>query len=353
MPVVVAKFMTNDINAAYVQDQVVLITGVAGTIGKSLAHQIIKQGPRLVFGLDNNETELTFLQKTLGDKFLPILCDIRDVEQLCDACNGVDILFHAAALKHVPVCERYPIEAIKTNILGVQNIIKASIAECISRVIVMSTDKAVNPTSVMGTSKLMGEQLVKAATLKPGRTIFTTTRFGNVLGSRGSVVPIFAQQIKQGGPLTVTSTEMTRFVMTLTDAIDLVLKCGEISQGGEIFVTKMSALSVHDLAEVMIEHLAPLYGFRSSDIEIQVIGPRPGEKVYEELMTEEEVRRTIELEQYYVIKPALTDLYSNFESSYPNQAGSSVANAYTSRTQTLLSKQEIREFLITKTDLLD
>jgi FlaA1/EpsC-like NDP-sugar epimerase len=347
------KIMPANFDNTYVLDRVVLVTGVAGTIGKALARRLIKLGARLVLGLDNDETGLSFLGTEFGDNFLPVLCDVRDAQKLATTCKGVDVVFHAAALKHVPICEQYPIEAVKTNIQGVQNIISASIRESVSRVIMMSTDKAVNPTSVMGTSKLMGEQLVKAATLEAGETIFTTTRFGNVLGSRGSVVPIFLSQIKEGGPVTVTSNEMTRFVMTLTDAIDLVLQSGSISQGGEIFVTKMAAVSVKDLAQVMIEKLAPRYGFSSTGIDVQIIGTRPGEKLYEELMTEEEVRRTTELEQYYVIMPALTDLYNNMEKTYPSQMTSGVSMPYTSHTQSLLSKNEIDEFLSTKTDLLD
>ena len=166
--------MTNDINAAYVQDQVVLITGVAGTIGKSLAQQLTKQGPRLVLGLDNNETELTFLQQTFGDKYLPVLCDIRDVDQLCNACKGVDIVFHAAAMKQVSAAEYNPMECIKTNVDGAQNVINGCLSNNVLKIIALSTDKAANPVNLYGASKLASDKLFVAANNMVGKS---KTRF--------------------------------------------------------------------------------------------------------------------------------------------------------------------------------
>ena len=183
-----------------------------------------------------------------------------------------------------------------------------------------SSDKAVNPTNVMGTSKLMAERLVSAANAHPrlGNQIFASTRFGNVLGSRGSVIPLFIRQIRHGGPVTVTDPEMTRFIMTLDEAVGLVMDSLFLARGGEIFVTKMPVLRIGDLAEVMIEELASKYGYRPSDIPIETVGPRPGEKTYEELMNEEEIKRSIELPKYFVIQPAILPSFRKIDYVYPD-----------------------------------
>ena len=324
----------------------ILITGVAGTIGAALARVVVAAEPESVIGVDNNEAGLFELERQLGCEFSAVLGDIRDAKRLNKViCPGIDVVFHAAALKHVPMCERSPLEAVQTNLHGLQNVIDASISAKIPKVVFTSTDKAVNPTNVMGASKLMGEQLVRAANIEAGEQIFTTTRFGNVLGSSGSVVPIFAEQIIQGGPITLTSSEMSRFVMTLDDAVSLVLGASHIAKGGEIFVTKMRSIRVSTLAKAMTHIIAPRYGIDAKNIEIQEIGPRPGEKLYEELMTDEEVRRTIELKEYFVISPAFTDLYSVQDSEYPDLVESEVASAYTSRTESPLSEAALVAYL--------
>jgi FlaA1/EpsC-like NDP-sugar epimerase len=178
-----------------------------------------------------------------------------------------------------------------------------------------SSDKAVNPTNVMGTSKLMAERLVTAANARArgNDQIFVSTRFGNVLGSRGSVIPLFLHQIRMGGPVTLTSSQMTRFIMTMEEAVNLVMDSLFLARGGEVFVTKMPVIRIRDLAEVMIEELAAEYGYRPSDIRIDVIGPRPGEKMYEELISEEEIQRSIELPKYFVIRPAILPTFRNMQ----------------------------------------
>lgn len=324
----------------------ILITGVAGTVGSALARAVTVAEPKSIIGVDNSEAGLFDLERQLGSEFSAVLGDIRDAKRMSKVISaGIDVVFHAAALKHVPMCERNPLEAVRTNLQGLQNVIDASIAARIPKFVFTSTDKAVNPTNVMGASKLMGEQLVRAANIESSEQIFSTTRFGNVLGSSGSVVPIFAEQIIQGGPITLTSSEMSRFVMTLDDAVSLVLGASSIAKGGEIFVTKMRSIGVLTLARTMIRIIAPQYGIDADDIEIREIGPRPGEKSYEELMTDEEVRRTIELKEYFVIFPALTDLYSSRDSAYPDLVDSEVSRPYTSKTESVLNEVDLACYL--------
>jgi FlaA1/EpsC-like NDP-sugar epimerase len=262
--------------------------------------------------------------------------------------KGVDVVFHTAAFKHVILCERSPLEAVQTNILGVQNVVSAA-CECdIGRVIFTSSDKAVNPTNVMGTSKLMGERLMTAANSNVRGTgpIFASTRFGNVLGSRGSVIPIFREQIRRGGPVTLTHQEMTRFIMSIREAVRLVIDSASLACGGDVFITKMPAIRIADLAEVMIEELAPLYGHDREDIAIGTIGTKPGEKMYEELMNLEETRRVWELDRYFVVLPAFKSLYRDINYDYAAVVSKTVENPYHSGNEEPLTKAQLREFLI-------
>lgn len=290
----------------------ILVTGACGTIGRELVEQCLDAGAEQVVGIDNNESELFFLQNEFHLQSASFyLADLRDQESVDLRCHGIDVILHAAALKHVGLCEESPTQAVQTNILGTQNVIEASIRNGVERVIFTSSDKAVNPTNVMGTTKLMGERLMTAASqnYRESETIFASTRFGNVVGSRGSVVPLFRQQISEGGPLTLTDREMTRFVMTVAEAAGLVLQSATLAVGGEVFVTKMHIARIADLAEVMIDALSP-----GKPIEIIEIGAKPGEKMYEELMNEEEVRRTFEIEEFFaVLPPFLADGYERFQ----------------------------------------
>jgi len=262
--------------------------------------------------------------------------------------QGIDIVFHTAAFKHVIFCERSPFEAVQTNIMGVQNIIAAAIDQKVERVIFTSSDKAVNPTNVMGTSKLMGERLMTAANsnLKGTGPIFSSTRFGNVLGSRGSVIPIFREQIKKGGPVTLTDSEMTRFIMSISDAVRLVIDSASLACGGEVFITKMKAIKIESLARVMIQKLAPNFGDRAEDIELKVIGVKPGEKMYEELLNQEETRRTLELTDYFVVLPAFKNLYRNIEYTYGDIISETVSQPYNSDNDPLLSAEDLAAFLV-------
>jgi UDP-N-acetylglucosamine 4,6-dehydratase/5-epimerase len=290
------------------RDKNILVTGGTGSIGSEIVRRLLESGPKVVRVISNDENSLFSLQQELKNptdvRFL--VGDIRDKGRMRKAVEGIDFIFHAAALKHVPMCEYNPFEAVKTNALGTQNLIEVALEEKVSKFITISTDKAVNPVNVMGATKLLAERLTISANYYKGarETVFACVRFGNVLDSRGSVVPLFQEQIKNGGPLTITDPEMTRFVMTLPRATALVLKAAEIARGGEIFIFKMSALRIGDLAEAMVEQLAPRYGYDPEKIKIEVTGKRAGERSQEELITEEESENAYEIEDMLVVMPA-------------------------------------------------
>lgn len=328
----------------------VLITGSCGTIGMQVTAMLLQgnDGPSEVIGLDNNESSLFFQEQCfLNDQRASFyLADIRDQDKLRRKMQGIDIVFHTAAFKHVILCERSPFEAVQSNINGVQNIILAACDNQVERVIFTSSDKAVNPTNVMGTSKLMGERLMTAANNLYGNgPVFSSTRFGNVLGSNGSVVPIFHKQIAAGGPVTLTSPEMTRFVMTVDQAARLVIDSAELAQGGEVFITKMPVVKISDLAEVMISELAPRYGYQPEDIEISEIGVKPGEKLYEELMNVEEMRRTVELADYFSVLPAFRGVYRDILYDYPSIISQDIRNPYNSSCEKSMSPDALLKFL--------
>lgn len=333
----------------------VVVTGACGTIGKELVKQLLENHEvEELIGLDNNESELFHLdQKHLGENASFFLADIRDRYKLTRKMKHMQVVFHTAAFKHVILCERSPFEAAQTNITGVQNVITAAMDNKAERVIFTSSDKAVNPTNVMGTSKLMGERLIAAAnsSLRGKGPILASTRFGNVLGSRGSVIPIFKKQISQGGPVTLTDPEMTRFIMSISEAVKLVIESADLACGGEVFITKMPIIRIQELAEVMIEDLAEQYGYSPEKIQIEVIGAKPGEKMYEELMNIEETRRAIELDRYFAVPPAFRSLYQDINYEYSDIISTEVTNPYNSSNEKPLNKEEIRDFL-TKNKLL-
>ncbi|MGS2744309.1 SDR family NAD(P)-dependent oxidoreductase [Halomonas sp. LS-001] len=334
----------------HLKNKSVLVTGCCGTVGSELVKQLLEKFEvGHLIGIDNSESELFFIQQEFQEyqnaNFF--LADMRDRSKLTRLFKGVDVVFHSAAFKHVVLCERSPFDAVQTNIHGVQNVIEAAYDADVDRVIFTSSDKAVNPTNVMGTTKLMGERLITAANnaQREHNTIFSSTRFGNVLGSRGSVIPIFKEQIKKGGPITLTDEKMTRFIMSIHEATRLVIDSSLIARGGEVFVTKMPVINIKDLAECMIEELAPVYGHQPEDIKIKIIGSKPGEKLYEELMSSEETRRTCELEDYFAVLPALSNMYKNIQYDYPGKLSDSITNPYNSELEPTLSKEELTAFL--------
>ena len=337
--------------SSYYTDKRVMVTGACGTVGRELIRQLLedyKVGE--LIGIDNNESELFFLEQRFSDyshtRFY--LGDVRDENKLKRLMRDMQIVIHTAAFKHVVLCERSPYEAVQTNIMGMQNIITAANENRVERLIFTSSDKAVNPTNVMGTSKLMGERLITAANSnnRDGCTIFASTRFGNVLGSRGSVIPIFREQIRKGGPVTLTDPEMTRFIMSIHQAVRLVADSVQLACGGEVFITKMPVIRIIDLAKIMIEELAPFYNYKPESIEIKSIGIKPGEKLYEELMNMEETRRAVELPLYFAVLPAWKGLYKNINYDFPEIISEKVTNPYHSGNEKPLNKEQLRDFLI-------
>lgn len=328
----------------YWKDKNVLITGACGTVGKELIKQLVKMGSEEIIGIDNNESELFFLdQMYRGDSNIRFyLCDIKNRDQLLGLMKGVDIVLHAAARKHVILNEIAPTEAIYSNIVGTQNVIDAALSNNVKKVIFTSSDKAVNPTNVMGTSKLMGERLMTAAnaSTRGKYPIFASTRFGNVLGSNGSVIPIFKGQIERNENITLTDLEMSRFVMTIDEAARLVLQSVELAKGGEVFVTKMPIIRIEDLAKAMIE----IWKERGIDnnTKISIIGAKPGEKMYEELINDEEVRRTIEIDDFFAVLPAFKGVYIDEEYDYQ---GKPVDRIYRSDKEASMSLKDLIDYL--------
>lgn len=291
----------------------ILVTGASGSVGSALVETLLRRGVREVRCVDINEEQMFLMDMVYADepKYQSFVCDVRDEHLLPRLMENVDYVIHAAALKHVPSCERTPETAINTNILGVQNVIRSASNAGVKKVLFTSSDKAVNPTNVMGTTKLMGERLITAANLLGGGTAFFSTRFGNVTGSRGSVMPVFRSQIEKGGPLTLTHKDMSRFMMTVEESVNLILESLIVGIGGEIFITKMPVFRIEDLAKCMISELAPTYGHDVSAIKVKEIGVRAGEKLYEELMTQEEQVRAFEMEDLFVVLPAHRNMYES------------------------------------------
>lgn len=326
------------------------MTGACGTIGKEIVRRSLEEwGAAECIGVDNNEpavfaTQEEFSRESRSSFFHG---DVRDRDDLILRSRGCDLVFHTAALKHVGIGERSPNQVVETNVVAVQNVIAAATENGIERVLFTSSDKAVNPSSVMGASKLMGERLISSGNgrSREGGTTFASTRFGNVLGSSGSVVPLFQRQIARGGPVTITDRRMTRFVMSVKQAVTLLFESAQMAQGGEVFVTKMPVVRIEDLASVMIDHLAPLYGHEPTAIDIVEIGAREGEKLYEELMTEEETSRSWELEDYFVVHPLSASSHDNGPLVYENLVSTEVTNPYKSSREPALSREEVAHFL--------
>lgn len=315
----------------------ILITGGAGSIGESLIDKLLEFEPNVIRVFDTNENALFNLRQKYqgesGKKVRFLLGDIRNLNRLQYALKDINIVFHTASYKHVLECEYNPLDAVETNINGTSNVIQAAINQNVEKVIFTSSDKAANPSNTMGTTKLLAEKLMIAANGYSARsTIFSCCRFGNVVGSSGSVIPLFKKQILEGKRITITDPEMTRFVITKETAIDLVLKAGIFSEGGEIFIFKMPVININDLADYMIEK----YGAASKEI----IGKKPGEKMYEEIMTEEETSRAYEGKDMYIILPVINGVeYKNHD------AYTKVQSIKSSREMQVLSKQEIFEML--------
>ncbi|QVW26973.1 polysaccharide biosynthesis protein [Pseudomonas hormoni] len=288
-------------------DKVLMITGGTGSFGHTVLKRFLNTAVREIRIFSRDEKKQEDMRIALAnDKVKFYIGDVRDYDSLRQAMVGVDYIFHAAALKQVPSCEFYPMEAVRTNVLGTENVLNAAIASGVQRVVVLSTDKAVYPINAMGISKAMSEKLMvaKSRMIPANGPVICATRYGNVMASRGSVIPLFVDQLRTGGALTVTDPEMTRFLMSLEDSVDLVLHAFEHGQQGDLFVQKAPASTVGDLAEA----LKQLFGKKN---DVKVIGTRHGEKLYESLVSREEMAKAEDMGRYYRIPADNRDLNYN------------------------------------------
>lgn len=289
------------------KNKVLMITGGTGSFGNAVLQRFLDSDFAEIRIFSRDEKKQEDMRIALkNDKLKFYIGDVRNYDSVHDAMNGVDYVFHAAALKQVPSCEFYPMEAIRTNVLGAENVMRAAIANGVQRCVVLSTDKAVYPINAMGMSKAMMEKVMvaKSRLCNPEKTVLCATRYGNVMASRGSVIPLFLSQLEAGKPLTVTDPNMTRFLMSLDESVDLVLYAFEHARPGDIFVQKAPASTVGDLALAMKELLG-------KDNPVQVIGTRHGEKLYESLVSREEMARSEDLGDYYRIAADSRDLNYN------------------------------------------
>ncbi len=323
------------------KNKILLITGGTGSFGNTVLKRFLSTDVKeiRIFSRDEKKQEEMRLNSS-SDKVKFYIGDVRDYDSVFQAMKDVDYVFHAAALKQVPSCEFYPMEAVKTNILGTENVIDAAISRNVSRVVVLSTDKAVYPINAMGISKAMAEKIMvaKARSLTDAETILCATRYGNVMASRGSVIPLFVDQLKSSRDITVTDPNMTRFLMSLEDSVDLVLHAFEQAQQGDIFVQKAPASTVEDLAQALKEIF-------KKESKIKTIGTRHGEKLYESLISREEMAHARDMGRYYRIPADNRDLnYAKYFSE-----GESLdldLQDYTSHNTRRLNVAQIKELLM-------
>ncbi len=332
-----------------IDNKTVLVTGGVGSIGSVLVKTIIsKFSPKQVRVFDSNEAGLFEATREYqkDDRMRFMLGDVRDKDRTAWALKGVDTVFHAAALKHVALNEYSPFESVKTNVIGTQNLLEAALKNDIGTFVNISTDKAANPTSTMGASKLLAERLTVGADYfkGKGKTVFASVRFGNVLNSSGSVIPIFLDQIKSGGPISLTDKRMVRYFMSIKQAVELILKAQSMAIGGEVFILKMPALKIKDLAEILVEKMG------DGNIEIKEVGKRPGEKLFEKIVTRTEAEKALELKEMYVLPLSIDypgksdDVVKNSYQYYKKMGGKPVPNDGVKPNQ-LLTKTEIVKLL--------
>jgi len=328
------------------ENKTLLITGGTGSFGNAVLRCFLNTDIKEIRIFSRDEKKQDDMRKVYNsDKLKFYLGDVRDVNSVNDAVRGVDFIFHAAALKQVPSCEFYPMQAVQTNIIGTENVLNAAINSKVKKVIVLSTDKAVYPINAMGVSKAMMERVAvaKSRNLDDNKTMIACTRYGNVMASRGSVIPLFLDQIREGKAITVTDPNMTRFMMSLDQAVELVLFAFENGQNGDIFVQKAPAATVELLAKTLKNMLG------RTDHEIKTIGTRHGEKLYETLLTKEEMVKAIDMEKYYRIPADNRDLnYSKFVED--GEEVVTQAHEYHSHNTYQLNEKELKQMLL---DLLE
>ena len=322
-------------------EKVLVITGGTGSFGNAVLEHFLQSdlSEIRIFSRDEKKQEDMRIHHR-NDKLKFYIGDVRDYDSVNDALRGADYVFHAAALKQVPSCEFYPMEAVRTNVQGAENVMRAAIANGVARCVVLSTDKAVYPINAMGLSKAMMEKVMvaKARLCDPSRTVLSATRYGNVMASRGSVIPLFLAQLRDGKPLTVTDPAMTRFLMSLEESVDLVLYAFEHARPGDIFVQKAPASTIGDLALALRELLG-------SDNPIKIIGTRHGEKLYESLVSREEMARAEDLGGYYRIPADSRDL--NYDKYFvEGELEIAQIDDYTSHNTRRLSVEEVKDVLM-------
>jgi UDP-N-acetylglucosamine 4,6-dehydratase/5-epimerase len=323
------------------KDKILMITGGTGSFGNTVLKRFLSTAVREIRIFSRDEKKQEEMRIALNNPKLKFyIGDVRDYESTYQAMKGVDYVFHAAALKQVPSCEFYPMEAVRSNVIGTENVMNAATASGVQRVVVLSTDKAVYPINAMGISKAMAEKLMvaKSRMQREGETVFCATRYGNVMASRGSVIPLFVSQIKEGKPLTVTDPNMTRFLMSLEDSVDLVLYAYEHGQQGDIFVQKAPASTVADLAQALTE----LFGGKEKT---RIIGTRHGEKLYESLISREEMAHALDMGGYYRIPADNRDLnYAQYFSEGEEKISHS--EDYTSHNTVRLNVEQVKSLLL-------
>lgn len=326
------------------KNKTLLITGGTGSFGNAVLQRFIDSDLAQIRIFSRDEKKQDDMRLALkNDKVKFYIGDVRDYRAVSDVMRGVDYVFHAAALKQVPSCEFYPMEAVQTNILGAENVIRAALANEVKKCVVLSTDKAVYPINAMGISKAMMEKVMvaHARLAEASKTVLCATRYGNVMGSRGSVIPLFMEQLRAGKPLTITDPKMTRFLMSLEESVELVLYAFMNAKPGDIFVQKAPAATIENLATAMIQ----LFGSASkSASELKVIGTRHGEKLYETLVSREEMARAQEIDGYYRIPADGRDLnYAQYYSE--GEVAVSQIEDYTSHNTQLLDVEQVKALL--------
>ena len=318
------------------KDKTLLITGGTGSFGNAVLDRFLDSDIKEIRIFSRDEKKQDDMRRTLkNDKVKFYIGDVRNLESLRDVVKGVDYIFHAAALKQVPSCEFFPMEAVRTNVIGTDNMLTAAIDEGVKKIVCLSTDKAAYPINAMGTSKAMMEKVIiaKSRNVDPAKTTICCTRYGNVMASRGSVIPLFVEQLKSGQPITITNPDMTRFLMNLDDAVDLVLFAFENAKQGDLFVQKSPASTVGDLATAIKQLF-------KSDAEIKIIGTRHGEKSDETLLTREEKARCSDLGDYYRVSTDTRDL--NYDKYFvEGEKLPENIEEYTSHNTTRLSVEQI------------
>lgn len=317
-----------------------LISGGTGSFGNAVLRRFLHSEIAEIRIFSRDEKKQDDMRKKYADSRLKFyIGDVRDYSSILNAVRGVDYIFHAAALKQVPSCEFHPLEAVKTNVLGTENVLEAAISSGVQRVVCLSTDKAVYPINAMGISKAMMEKVMVAKSRGSESTVICGTRYGNVMASRGSVIPLFVEQIRSGKPITITDPSMTRFMMTLDDAVDLVLYAFEHGNPGDIFVQKAPAATIETLAKALTQMVG------APDHEIRVIGTRHGEKLYEALLSREERVAAEDMGDYYRVPPDLRDLnYGKFVEQ--GEATISVAEDYNSHNTNRLDVEGMQKLLL-------